>query len=489
MDSSEDESSPHRESNRSYKPKAYSKYENNARHMEHIKDEERNRVGKKGHYVSEKQTSSSLSSSSDSESGPKLPKAYGGDQPRTVKKKKKRTSQDRSKPNSRSGSDKKRESSSIRKNGGRKKQHSKNSVTRLPDSSRFTEKRKRSHSKSRSRSRSKDKAVKAKRNSSKSPKRDDKLRKKDVEMKRTRSPSNYVKGHGLDESNAKHDRDHRSHKHRSSSSVDNSSGTKRYEKSRKEIIPFKNRSESRDSRETVKVSERTSNKSKTLEVRKSRSRSSSRSKTKEKDQRKRKDLSSDSDRSSCEGKKKKAKRGEVSDSDSVGSVVKKRKKTDGLENDISVDRKKSVKKKEKRKGEKKKKKDKVKSKKSHKDKKKKKKKNKKEKEEKYEFKDKSKVTTSLTSVQEKLLAIAGVDVEKSRKEKTRNMKPMTKEEYEKHQSETRYVYDPDTGRNRLVRGSGEIIEEIVSRDRHKAINKQATKGDGQSFQRQLGLLK
>lgn len=57
-------------------------------------------------------------------------------------------------------------------------------------------------------------------------------------------------------------------------------------------------------------------------------------------------------------------------------------------------------------------------------------------------------------------------------------RPLTKEEYEARQSVIRRVVDPETGRTRLVRGEGEIIEEIVSREKHKDINKQATKGDG-----------
>ncbi|XP_064382117.1 ADP-ribosylation factor-like protein 6-interacting protein 4 [Halichondria panicea] len=60
--------------------------------------------------------------------------------------------------------------------------------------------------------------------------------------------------------------------------------------------------------------------------------------------------------------------------------------------------------------------------------------------------------------------------------------PMTREDYEKQQSVVRRVLDPETGRHRLVKGDGEIVEEIVSRDRHKAINKLATLGDGLSFQ-------
>uniref|UniRef100_A0A665W5X2 ADP-ribosylation factor-like protein 6-interacting protein 4 n=1 Tax=Echeneis naucrates TaxID=173247 RepID=A0A665W5X2_ECHNA len=66
-------------------------------------------------------------------------------------------------------------------------------------------------------------------------------------------------------------------------------------------------------------------------------------------------------------------------------------------------------------------------------------------------------------------------------------RPLTKEEYEARQSVIRKVVDPETGRTRLVRGEGEIIEEIVSREKHKEINKQATKGDGNAFQRKLGM--
>ena len=62
------------------------------------------------------------------------------------------------------------------------------------------------------------------------------------------------------------------------------------------------------------------------------------------------------------------------------------------------------------------------------------------------------------------------------------MVPMTKEAWEKQQSVIRKVYDPDTGRHRLVKGDGEIIEEIVSYSRHKQINQTATRGDGASFQ-------
>ena len=84
-------------------------------------------------------------------------------------------------------------------------------------------------------------------------------------------------------------------------------------------------------------------------------------------------------------------------------------------------------------------------------------------------------------------------------------RPLTKEEYEARQSVIRRVVDPETGRTRwgwapractcnpsrqtlkegvrpltclvslllpgLVRGEGEIIEEMVSREKHKDINK------------------
>uniref|UniRef100_A0A182SX50 ADP-ribosylation factor-like protein 6-interacting protein 4 n=1 Tax=Anopheles maculatus TaxID=74869 RepID=A0A182SX50_9DIPT len=63
------------------------------------------------------------------------------------------------------------------------------------------------------------------------------------------------------------------------------------------------------------------------------------------------------------------------------------------------------------------------------------------------------------------------------------MAPQTREEYEARQSILRRVVDPETGRTRLIKGDGEIIEECVTRDRHKEINRQATAGDGAEFQR------
>jgi hypothetical protein len=68
---------------------------------------------------------------------------------------------------------------------------------------------------------------------------------------------------------------------------------------------------------------------------------------------------------------------------------------------------------------------------------------------------------------------------------TKRGAPETKEEYEKRQNIIRRVVDEETGRTRLVKGDGEIIEEIVTRDRHMQINKQATKTDAQNFEKKI----
>jgi len=65
----------------------------------------------------------------------------------------------------------------------------------------------------------------------------------------------------------------------------------------------------------------------------------------------------------------------------------------------------------------------------------------------------------------------------------KRMIPMSREQYEAQQSIVREVYDEETGRYRLIRGSGEVIERIVSRQHHNQINKIATKSDGASFSR------
>ena len=57
------------------------------------------------------------------------------------------------------------------------------------------------------------------------------------------------------------------------------------------------------------------------------------------------------------------------------------------------------------------------------------------------------------------------------------MAPMRPEEYQKQQNTVREVIDPVDGRIRLVRGTGEIIERIVSMSAHLDINRQATRGD------------
>ena len=48
---------------------------------------------------------------------------------------------------------------------------------------------------------------------------------------------------------------------------------------------------------------------------------------------------------------------------------------------------------------------------------------------------------------------------------------MSREEYEWKCNTIRHVVDPETGRSQLIRGEGEVLEEIVSRDRHKEISK------------------
>jgi hypothetical protein len=58
------------------------------------------------------------------------------------------------------------------------------------------------------------------------------------------------------------------------------------------------------------------------------------------------------------------------------------------------------------------------------------------------------------------------------------MAPMSKADYDKQQATIRQVYDAASGRVRLIRGTGEIIESLVSRTEHEAINQRATRGDG-----------
>lgn len=54
------------------------------------------------------------------------------------------------------------------------------------------------------------------------------------------------------------------------------------------------------------------------------------------------------------------------------------------------------------------------------------------------------------------------------KSRIQAMKPMTKEEWDARQSVIRKVVDPETGRTRLIKGDGEVLEEIVTKERHRA---------------------
>jgi hypothetical protein len=70
-------------------------------------------------------------------------------------------------------------------------------------------------------------------------------------------------------------------------------------------------------------------------------------------------------------------------------------------------------------------------------------------------------------------------------ERAKSMVPMSREQYEAQKSIIREVYDEETGRTRLMRGTGEIIERIVSKSDHERINQQATRGDGSSYARHV----
>lgn len=63
--------------------------------------------------------------------------------------------------------------------------------------------------------------------------------------------------------------------------------------------------------------------------------------------------------------------------------------------------------------------------------------------------------------------------------------PMTQAQYQALYSQIREVIDPHTGRTRWQRGTGEIVERIVSREEHKNLNTSATRGDGASFGRDI----
>uniref|UniRef100_A0A8C4KI28 ADP-ribosylation factor-like protein 6-interacting protein 4 n=1 Tax=Dromaius novaehollandiae TaxID=8790 RepID=A0A8C4KI28_DRONO len=95
---------------------------------------------------------------------------------------------------------------------------------------------------------------------------------------------------------------------------------------------------------------------------------------------------------------------------------------------------------------------------------------------------------SLEQWQKEALADSGPVLTDEQKSRIQAMKPMTKEEWDARQSVIRRVVDPETGRTRLIKGDGEVLEEIVSKERHKEINKQATRGDGLAFQVRTGML-
>ncbi|XP_014360998.2 ADP-ribosylation factor-like protein 6-interacting protein 4 [Papilio machaon] len=103
------------------------------------------------------------------------------------------------------------------------------------------------------------------------------------------------------------------------------------------------------------------------------------------------------------------------------------------------------------------------------------------KEEKRKLKKKRR-STSVSKDSQTQEATADIPIELM--EKSKAMAPMTKEEWEQRQSVVRRVMDEETGRYRLIKGDGEVIEEIVSRDRHRQINRQATNADGNFFQSQ-----
>ncbi|XP_075264723.1 ADP-ribosylation factor-like protein 6-interacting protein 4 [Convolutriloba macropyga] len=51
---------------------------------------------------------------------------------------------------------------------------------------------------------------------------------------------------------------------------------------------------------------------------------------------------------------------------------------------------------------------------------------------------------------------------------------MTASEYAPEKERVREVYEPETGRVRLVKGDGEVVEKIVSREEQERIRKTAT---------------
>ncbi|CAD5121030.1 DgyrCDS9571 [Dimorphilus gyrociliatus] len=69
------------------------------------------------------------------------------------------------------------------------------------------------------------------------------------------------------------------------------------------------------------------------------------------------------------------------------------------------------------------------------------------------------------------------------------MRPMTYDEWKKKSQEIRREFDPESGRIRLIRGEGEIIEEIVSKKRQMEINRNSTLADGEFYAKTAGTYK
>ncbi|GAM18391.1 hypothetical protein SAMD00019534_015660 [Acytostelium subglobosum LB1] len=75
--------------------------------------------------------------------------------------------------------------------------------------------------------------------------------------------------------------------------------------------------------------------------------------------------------------------------------------------------------------------------------------------------------------------VAPVAIDKDKDKDTENkpkrvMGPMSNDQYGKLYNTVVERYDEDTGRVRVYRGTGELIERIVTKEQHKAINYIAT---------------
>jgi hypothetical protein len=78
----------------------------------------------------------------------------------------------------------------------------------------------------------------------------------------------------------------------------------------------------------------------------------------------------------------------------------------------------------------------------------------------------------------------GIPKERPSTTSTRSTGPMTQSKYLEMQSIVREVIDPN-GRVRTMRGTGEVIERIVSREEHARLNWYATSGDGSGYVRDI----